>query len=113
MSDGKGCPDCELLRGELIALAAKVSELEAKLAAAKKTSSNSSKPPSSDLVKPSARPRPGKGKRKQGGQHGHKRTVRPEIPGDELDWLMLYSFESCPDCGGPVVVDQDTRRQYS
>jgi transposase len=108
MSDGKGCPDCELLRGELIALAAKVSELEAKLAAAKKTSSNSSKPPSSDLVKPSARPRPGKGKRKQGGQHGHKRTVRPEIPDDELDWLMLYSFESCPDCGGPVVVDQDT-----
>jgi len=20
---------------------------------------------------------------------------------------MLYSFKSCPDCGGPVVVDQD------
>lgn len=107
MSDGKGCPNCELLRGELAALTVKFSELEAKLAAAKKTSSNSSKPPSSDIVKPSARPKPGEKKRKQGGQKGHKQTVRPEIPNDELDWLMLYSFDCCPDCGGPVVVDQD------
>jgi hypothetical protein len=34
MNDGKGCPDCELLLGEFNALAAKVGELEAKLAAA-------------------------------------------------------------------------------
>jgi len=80
-------------------LTKRVDELEAKLAAAKKTSSNSSKPPSSDIVKPSARSKLGK-KRKQGGQKGHQRVVRPEIPSDELDWLMLYSYDFCPDCGG-------------
>jgi hypothetical protein len=93
MNDGKGCPDCELLRGQLNALAAKVGELEAKLAAAKKTSSISSKPHSSDIVKPSARQKPEKKKRKQGGQKGHPRTVRPEIPEDELDWLKVENVE--------------------
>ena len=114
MSDGKGCANCdrlEQLNGQLCeqlqSLTKRVDELEAKLAAAKKTSSNSSKPPSSDIVKPSARSKLGK-KRKQGGQKGHQRVVRPEIPSDELDWLMLYSYDCCPDCGGPVTVDSDS-----
>lgn len=114
MSDGKGCANCdrlEQLNGQLCEqlqlLTKRVDELEAKLAAAKKTSSNSSKPPSSDIVKPSARSKLGK-KRKQGGQKGHQRVVRPEIPSDELDWLMLYSYDCCPDCGGPVTVDSDS-----
>jgi len=107
MNDGKGCPNCERLQEQLRALAARVGELEAKLAAAMKTSSNSSKPPSSDIVKPSARPKLGQKKRKRGGQKGHQRNVRPDIPDDELDWLMQYSYECCPDCGGPVTVDTD------
>ena len=50
----------------------RIAALEAELAKAKKNSSNSSKPPSSDMVKP---PRPsakdGK-KRKRGAQPGHQ-----------------------------------------
>gem|GEM_PF-4832997 len=58
------------------------------------------------MVQPSARLKPSE-KRKQGGQKGYQRVVRPEIPDDELDWLMLHSYECCPDCGGPVIVDSD------
>lgn len=44
-SIGTRCPECERLR-------ARVADLETRLAAAQKHSGNSSKPPSSDIVKP-------------------------------------------------------------
>lgn len=134
MSTGNGCPDCQRwerrfaelerkfeavvkqleeataqlheTRAKLQETTAKLDEVNAKLAAATKNSSNSSKPPSSDIVKP-IRPRKPPGKRKKGGQKGHQRTVRPVIPEDELDWLTQYSFEQCPCCGGPVTTDTE------
>jgi len=55
-------------------LEARIVELEGQLAAAKKNSRNSSKPPSSDITQPPAKPK-GKGgkdqKRRIGGQEGH------------------------------------------
>ena len=107
MSHGKGCPNCERLEKQLSELQTRFDELERKFAAATKNSSNSSKPPSSDIVKPPGK-RKSTGKRKKGGQKGHKRSVRPELREDELDWLMLYSYDCCPDCGGPVTVDTDS-----
>jgi transposase len=52
---------------------AKIAELERQLSAAKKNSSNSSKPPSSDIVSPKKAPKPKNGKRRIGGQPKHKK----------------------------------------
>lgn len=82
-------------------LRAEVAELRAELAAAKKNSSNSSKPPSSDIVKPKNKPKNGR-KRKRGGQPGHPRHERPLFPDDQVDYTDLHCVE-CPDCHGPVV----------
>ena len=106
MSNGKGCPNCERLEKALADLQARFDELERKFAAAMKNRTNSSKPPSSDIVK-SIRSRKPAGKRKKGGQKGHQRTIRPAVPEDELDWLTQYAFEQCPCCGGPVTTDTE------
>ncbi len=94
----------EQLQAQVTEQALRIPELERKLAAATKDSTNSSKPPSSDIVKPGKRRRL-TGKTKRGGQKGHKRNLRQALPADELDWLTQYSYEVCPDCGGPVQVD--------
>ncbi len=90
------CPNCESLRQELAAI-------KAQLAAALKNSRNSSKPPSSDIVKP---PRPSSGaagQRKRGGQPGHARHERPPFAAEEIDERIDYTLSVCPDCGGRVT----------
>jgi transposase len=79
-------------------LRAEVAQLRAELAAAKKNSMTSSKPPSSDIVKPS-RPKSEK-KRKRGGQPGHDRHERPSFEADQVDDAVNYTLSGCPDCGG-------------
>lgn len=82
-------------------MAQRVVELESKLAAAQKDSSNSSKPPSSDIVNPKkAAKAKRKRKRKPGGQKGHPKHERPEFPFEALDNAWEYTLESCPTCGG-------------
>lgn len=78
-------------------------QLKEQLAAARKNSSTSSKPPSSDIVKPK-KPR-GKGgkKRKRGGQLGHERHERPSFPADMIDDILPYTLDGCPDCGGELL----------
>jgi len=95
------CPRCAVLERMLIELAARVAQLEAELAKAKKNSSNSSKPPSSDIVKP-PKPAPKEGKRKQGAQPGHPRHERQAFSPEEIDRTCDYTLDSCPDCGGHV-----------
>lgn len=80
----------ELLRQENAELRAKVARLE-------KNSSNSSKPPSSDITKPQSEQRQ-KGKRKQGGQSGHKGHWRREFSSAEIDKRQEVKLERCPDC---------------
>ena len=81
----------------------RVRELEAQLAALRKNSSNSSKPPSSDIVKPPKPPTRGRPrKRKRGGQPGHPRHQRPAFTSEELDAAWDYSLDACPDCGGTL-----------
>ena len=83
--------------------------LRQQLAAARKDSSTSSKPPSSDIVKPK-KPR-GKGgkKRKRGGQPGHKRHQRPEFPLDMIDETLPYTLDCCPDCGGDLLFSRQAQ----
>jgi transposase len=93
------CPSCIKLMEVIARLEARVSELEAKLAKATKNSGNSSKPPSSDIVRPKKRPQPG-GKRRAGGQPGHPRHERQALPPEQVNCFWDYYHEACPDCGG-------------
>jgi transposase len=85
-------------------LAQRVDELEHQLAKARKDSSNSSKPPSSDIVKKPKGQGGGrrKGERKPGGQKGHPKHERPPFLPDELDGAWDYTLSVCPDCGGKL-----------
>lgn len=98
----KPCPSCESLQSEVAALRAELLAIRAELAAAKKNSANSSKPPSSDIVKP-PRPTADKiGKRKRGAQPGHPRHERMPFSVEEIHRTCDYRLAHCPDCGGKL-----------
>jgi transposase len=78
-------------------LTARVEELSAQVARLSKNSSNSSKPPSSDIVKP-----PGQKGAKIGGQPGHARHERPPFAPDQIDRVADYRLDRCPDCGAAM-----------
>jgi transposase len=80
----------------------RIATLEAELAKAKKNSSNSSKPPSSDLVKPPKPPRKDGQKRQRGGQPGHEQHLRTPFPPEAVDRVVPYTLDCCPDYGGKV-----------
>lgn len=94
----------------ILELQQRVAKLEAEVARLRKDSSTSSKPPSSDLVKP-PRPAPPAGKKRRiGGQPGHPRHERPLFPPEQIDQIEEYRVPCCPSCKGPVVVvDQPAR----
>lgn len=90
-----------LIAEALAPLQQRIAELEAEVARLKKNSSNSSKPPSSDIVKP-PRPPGSQGGGKIGGQPGHPRQEREDLPPEQVDQFQSYHLEQCPDCGGQV-----------
>lgn len=95
------------MRVQVQQLLERVAALEAELSKARKHSGNSSKPPSSDIVKP-PKPNQARGsKRKQGGQPGHSRHERTAFPAEQVDQTWDYSLHECPDCGGHLQ-DSDT-----
>lgn len=61
-----------------------MAQLQDRIARLEKNSSNSHKPPSSDIVKPK-KCKAGKGKRRIGGQPGHPRHQRPPFGPDQID----------------------------
>ncbi len=78
----------ELLRRE-------IEELKLALAKATKDSSNSSKSPSSDIVKPPKKDVRGKAsrkRRKRGGQQGRQRRLRQPLPPDRVDEAFVYEM---------------------
>ena len=101
---------CRQLEAENAQLKAHAAQLEARLtesqaknqqliqalAAATKNSRNSSKPPSSDIVKPPSK-LPGKGKRRKiGGQPGHPKHQHPAFTPAQIDHHIRYELEHCP-----------------
>lgn len=109
------CWDCRQLQAQLDVLQLQFQELQRnyfrlheqltqtqeQLAKARKNSSTSSKPPSSDLVKP-PKPAPpdSDGKRRRGGQPGHPRHLRQPFPPELLNGgTLIYPLELCPECG--------------
>ncbi len=100
----EACTNAELI-AVILRLEERVAELEAENAKLRKNSSTSSKPPSSDIVKP-PKPKP-KGKRKKqrrkiGGQEGHPKHDRQPFALEDLSDVWEYHLDRCPDCGGRV-----------
>ena len=84
----------------------KIAEFEAAIAILKKNSQNSSKPPSSDIIKP---PKPRKDKdrrRKIGAQKGHKAQQRQPFNDDQIDQTIELKLECCPKCKGTLTVTE-------
>src|SRR3954466_15156116 len=106
--DTTHCPNCQRLQArvdaleaELDALKAVVAQLGQQLAAARKDSSISSKPPSSDIVKP-PKPEPpqGQDRRRIGGQPGHPKHERDAFPPESINGASVdYRLDLCPSCG--------------
>ncbi len=76
---------------QIVDLTQRVSDLELQLAKALKNSSNSSKAPSSDIVKPKKKS-DGRTKAKRGGQKGHKRKLREPLPPERVDELVTHEL---------------------
>jgi hypothetical protein len=93
-------------------LECKVAELERTVARLSKNSTNSSKPPSSDITRPKAQQRQ-QGKRKIGAQPGHPRHERPTFPETDIRNFHDYRLDACPECGSAEVtfLDQPPRVQ--
>jgi len=80
--------------------------LEEKIARLQKNSNNSSKPPSSDIVKPKKVPRKrARKKRKRGGQHGHRKFSRRPFEPEQVDEIIEYEFKD-KDIEGLKSLDQ-------
>jgi len=79
----------------------RIDQFELQIARMRKDSSNYSKTPSSDIVKPKAT-KP-KGKRKAGGQKGHPRNVREPFPPEQVDRTYIYELD---DITGLELLDQ-------
>ena len=81
------------LRKEIGQLRADNQKLQDQIARLKRDSSNSSKPPSSDIVKPQKKgTRGGRHKRKIGGQKGHPRHERIPFAPDDIGPILPYEL---------------------
>lgn len=100
----------ELIAATIAPLLARIDEqtkqitaLQSEVARLKKNSSNSSKPPSSDIVKPPKPLLPQGGQRKIGGQPGHEGHFRPPFAAAEIDRIVPHALTTCPGCGGRLT----------
>lgn len=96
------------LEAEVVEVKALLARALEKIAKLKKTSQNSSKPPSSDIVsgkpKPQYKNRKGK-KRKRGGQKGHKAQTRQPFEQDRVDQWVTHTDGLNPDLWEPIPDD--------
>src|SRR3954454_1869417 len=99
--------DNATLRTQNAALQERVRELEARLG---QNSSNSSRPPSSDLPQAPARPKASPTGRKRGGQPGHRGACRGLLPVEQVDEVVVVVPEQCRHCQQPFP-ENAARRQ--
>jgi transposase len=122
----------DALQAQVEVLLAEVAALREQLAAARKDSSTSSKPPSSDIVKPKLPPLADGARRSLGGQPGHPKHERQPFLPEQVDHFEEHTLEACPGCGGllrrnahfahvvqqvdiekpPLVIEQHTSPEY-
>jgi transposase len=89
---------------EIAGLKAQIVELQTTIAPLHKDSRNSSKPPSSDIVKPNTKEAQETGgkNRNIGGQQGHKKPERTPVPPEQVDTGIEVTRDTCPECGGAL-----------
>ena len=92
-------------------LRAEIASLKAEIAVLKKDSSNSSKPPSSDIVKPPQKHKC-KEKKRIGAQKGHKQHLRTPFDAAEVDKIISLTLEACPDCGGALQATDEAVKKH-
>ena len=106
-----------VLRAQVVTLTGQVAELTARLG---QDSTNSSRPPSSDP--PGARAGkvpPPSGKRRPGGQPGHRGAHRELLPPERVDRVVVVLPERCGGCGAELASEPaagdppDERRQVT
>lgn len=100
--------DLETALAVIQVLLAENRQLAERIAQLEKTSATSSKPPSSDIVKPKAEQKQ-RGKRKAGGQKGHPRWEREALPLSRVDQVHELSLAQCPTCDDALGLAPDTR----
>jgi transposase len=101
MSKTSECPRCQELAAEVAKLREEATRLREELAKAKKNSTTSSKPPSSDIVKPKPETASADGeKRSIGGQPGHPKHERAPFSPEQVNHFARHELHACPDCGG-------------
>jgi transposase len=103
------CANCTRLQARLDALqtqvdslVGEVARLREQLAAARKNSATSSKPPSSDIVKPKPPGATDGAKRSIGGQPGHPKHERELFPPGQVTHFEEHPLQICPCCGGEL-----------
>lgn len=87
-------------------LEAQVAELQEQVARLLKNSSNSSKPPSSDIVKPPKAK--STGTQKPGGRKGHPGFFRKLFPIERIDEIQEHRLSECPSCKSPLGEEHET-----
>ena len=85
----------------------RIAELEAKVATLEKNSATSSKPPSSDIVKPPKQKGKQKKKRKIGAQKGHQQHLRIPFAEGQVDKTVKLKLDACPTCDGNLVATNE------
>src|SRR5438445_8628963 len=82
----------------IVVLQERVRELDARLG---QTSTNSSRPPSSDPPQAPVRPKAPPSGRKRGGQPGHHGSYRGLLPVEQVDEIVPLVPERCRHCEQP------------
>lgn len=82
--------------------------LKIMIAKLSKTSENSSKSPSTDIVK-GKKNNKGDEKNKRGGQKGHPKHQRPSFSAEEINKVWEYTLDKCPDCSSPLKEHPDKK----
>ena len=88
-------------------LETQVARLQQQVAQLQKNSSTSSKPPSSDIVKPPKAQSSGSGK--SGGQKGHSGFWRNLFKTEQVDEVKEYRLSQCPECQTSLTPEHETQ----
>lgn len=83
-----------------------ITQLQAEVAALRKNSSTSSKPPSPDIVKPPKAKSTSTGK--PGGQQGHPGFFRKLFLTERVDEILEHRLSQCPSCKFPLGQEHET-----
>ncbi len=96
----------KLLEEKIHTMELYIAKLEERIAQLEKNSGNSSKPPSSDIVKPKKTTRKvSRKKRKRGGQQGHRKFTRKPFEPEQVDEVIEYELNK-KDTKGLIPLDE-------